>query len=105
MYLVGTQAVQDDSASVVRMLDGLEAATWANKEQLKRCLLHDHAAALVRHPDSAALSEDMAGKQHMYQDMLLAKNKARSSVLRRPMCVRANAISCARDVLPLMRTL
>jgi hypothetical protein len=56
------------------MLDCLEAATCADKEQLKRCMLHDHAAALVRHPDSAALLEDIAGKQHMYQDMLFAKN-------------------------------
>jgi hypothetical protein len=33
-YRMGTQVVKDDFASVVRMLDSLEAATWANKEQL-----------------------------------------------------------------------
>jgi hypothetical protein len=31
---MGTQVVKDDFASVVRMLDSLEAAMWANKEQL-----------------------------------------------------------------------
>jgi hypothetical protein len=55
------------------MLDSLKATTWANKEQLKRCMLREHAAAVVRHPDSAAWLEDIAGKQHMYQDMLFAK--------------------------------
>jgi hypothetical protein len=68
------QVVKDDFASVVRTLDSVEAATWANKEQLNRCMLHDHAAALERHPESAASLEDIAGKQHMHQDMLFANN-------------------------------
>jgi hypothetical protein len=37
-------------------------------------MLHHHAAAFERHPESAALLEDIAGKQHMHQDMLFAKN-------------------------------
>jgi hypothetical protein len=72
---MGLQIVKEDFASVLRTLDSVEAATWCNRRQLQRCMLREHAAALKQHPGSAALSEDIAKKERLYEEMLFARNR------------------------------